>query len=103
MRTILSMLCAAFVAFGGFAVAGGAAQAAVTAPQSAGIVADNVVQKTHGYHRYWRHGHRHGRRYRPVRRWYGHRRYSRWGYHCHRRGYRRVCHSHRFFRRHHRH
>ena len=103
MRTYLSMLCAAFLALGTFAVGGTGAQAAVTAPQAIGIAADNAIQKTHGYHRYWRRGHRHGRRYRGYRHWNWRPGYARSRYHCHRGGYRRVCHSHRFRSRYHRH
>lgn len=94
---------AAALAFGiGALITGVPASQAAVLPSAAGIAdQDNLVQKTHGAHRGWRRGHRHGRRFRGWRRYGGWRR-RHFHRHCHyRRGGFRRCHRHRHHRRHH--
>ena len=67
MKNPLNLLAVAIMAIG-MLFAGGAAQAASFTPAPAVAADSNLVQKSHGYHRYWSRGHRHGRRWR--RRWH---------------------------------
>jgi hypothetical protein len=67
MAMLKSIIAAAIVAIGALSFGSVASQAA-SIPSAAGITGqDNLVHKTHGYHRGWRRGHRHARRWRRFR------------------------------------
>ena len=95
MGSIRSIAGAAMLAIGALAVGGTASQAAAIPSGVAVVGHDTLVQKTHGFHRRWRRGHRHGRRWRRWRRGHNHR-------HCHwRPGGFSICHWHWHRRYHH--